>query len=76
MLLFRQNERNGEKGKKMITGAPFLSTPRLNSVGLGKRTKQRVRTSFPVRERESQKSSASSLEKTSVYLEILGFRPK
>ena len=54
MLLFRQNERNGEKGKKMITGAPFLSTPRLNSVGLGKRTKQRVRTSFPVRERESE----------------------
>ena len=54
MLLFRQNERNGEKGKKMITGAPFLSRPRLNSVGLGKRTKQRVRTSFPVRERESE----------------------
>ena len=54
MLLFRQNERNGEKGKKMITGAPFLSRPRLTSVGLGKRTKQRVRTSFPVRERESE----------------------
>ena len=53
-MLFRQNERNGEKGKKMITGAPFLSRPRLNSVGLGKRTKQRVRTSFPVRERESE----------------------
>ena len=54
MLLFRQNERNGEKGKKMITGAPLLSRPRLTSVGLGKRTKQRVRTSFPVRERESE----------------------
>ena len=54
MVLFRQNERNGEKGKKKITGAPLLSRPRLTSVGLGKRTKQRVRTSFPVRERESE----------------------
>ena len=56
-MLFRQNERNGEKGKKKISGAPLLSRPRLTSVGLGKRTKQRVRASFPVRERESEVSS-------------------
>ena len=33
-LLFRQNERNGERGKKKITGAPSLSRPRLTPAGL------------------------------------------
>ena len=42
-LLFRQNERNGERGKKKTTGAPSLSGPRSRSGGLGKRTKQKVR---------------------------------
>ena len=75
MLLFRQNERNGEKGKKMITGAPFLSRPRLNSVGLGKRTKQRVRASSPVRERVRSLQPAV-WGRPAVYFEILGFSPQ
>ena len=56
-VAFRQNGRNGERGKKKITGAPSLSRPRLTPAGLRKRTEQRVRASPPARERESEVSS-------------------
>ena len=74
-LLFRQNERNGERGKKKITGAPSLSRPRSRPGGLGKRTKQRVRASSPGRGRVRRLQPAVWW-RPAVYLEFLGFSPK
>ena len=73
-LLFRQNERNGERGKKKTTGAPSLSGPRSRSGGLGKRTKQKVRASSPGRERVRSLQPAV-WGRPAVYFEILGFSP-
>ena len=76
-MLFRQNERNGERGKKKITGAPSLSRPRSRPGGLGKRTKQRVRVSKLSWERERVRSLQPAVWwRPAVYLEILGFSPK
>ena len=69
--MFRQNERNGERGKKKITGAPSLSRPRSRPGGLGKRTKQRVRASSPGRGRVRSLQPAVWW-RPAVYLEILG----
>ena len=41
----------GRGARKKITGAPSWSGPRLTPAGLGKRTKQRMRESSPVKER-------------------------
>ena len=74
-LLFRQNERNGERGKKKITGAPSLSRPRSRPGGLEKRTKQRVRASSPGRGRVRRLQPAVWW-RPAVYLEFLRFSPK
>ena len=72
-VVVQAEQEKEERRERNTTRAPSLNGPRFSPVGLGKGTKQRVRVSKFLRERERQKSPASSLERPAVYLEILGF---